>query len=312
VAVQKAPAITCIDATTFQDPLLKIADVIAEKVKREAPKMISGPGFIAIDLHMLLRHSMYTFAFFCYLHAEDRRETDTAWRDAYTIIVLPLIRNMIDDLYNITLILEDLVQNGTWFRTSGYKKAFEALDADEKRYAGIKMWDEWIANNRKELDFVIRVDGFKVDQQLMATPTWPTMGKYINTLQKGGGTTPHQDFLKALLHGPWTQYSAMAHGAYQGLLPYAVYYSRDSLTHEDRDELDQRQPIIISQHFSRVALLLLCMVTELQAYFKFHDNGANINPRIRSLWDILIVAPEVQELYDKRYKQLMQDRGMFA
>jgi hypothetical protein len=37
-----------VDATAFQDPLLKIAEVAAQKVRREGPKMISGAGFVAV------------------------------------------------------------------------------------------------------------------------------------------------------------------------------------------------------------------------------------------------------------------------
>ena len=40
-------------------------------------------------------------------------------------------------------------------------------------------------------------------------------------------------------------------------------------------------------------------------------NGANINKRIHLLWDVLIPMLEVRELYDKRYAQLMKDKGIF-
>jgi hypothetical protein len=58
----------------------------------------------------------------------------------------------------------------------------------------------------------------------------------------------------------------------------------------------------------RIAAILLCIVTELQAYFGFDDNGARINERIHEMWDALMPVFEVKDLYDERYAQLMKDR----
>jgi hypothetical protein len=61
-------------------------------------------------------------------------------------------------------------------------------------------------------------------------------------------------------------------------------------------------------HIPRVAAILVCMLTEVQAHLRF--DGARINQRIHEIWDALIVAPEVNELYDARYAQLMKDRSI--
>ena len=63
-----------------------------------------------------------------------------------------------------------------------------------------------------------------------------------------------------------------------------------------------------SLHLLRASTVLLATITELQAYFKF--DGANINKRIREVWDVLLVHMDVKELYDARYAQLMKDRGI--
>ena len=96
-----------LDASTFQRPLEQLAEVLAQKVKREAPQLLSAPSFVAADLHVLIRQAKYTCNLLFYLNADERRETDCYWRNAYTIIALPLIRNMIDCLYNITAILQN-------------------------------------------------------------------------------------------------------------------------------------------------------------------------------------------------------------
>lgn len=65
---------------------------------------------------------------------------------------------------------------------------------------------------------------------------------------------------------------------------------------------------VIAQHVSRAAAILLCTLTELQAHFKF--DGARINERLHQVWNALLRVPEIKELYDERYAQLMRDKGI--
>lgn len=43
-----------IDARTFQLPLEQLAEALAQKVKREAPRVLPGPSYTALDLHVLI------------------------------------------------------------------------------------------------------------------------------------------------------------------------------------------------------------------------------------------------------------------
>jgi hypothetical protein len=190
-----------IDASTFQRPLEELAEVLAQKVKREAPRLLAAPGFVAFDLHVLIRQAIYTYNLFFYLNADERRESDSHWRPAYTVVVLPLVRNMIDGLYNITAILQDPAHNGPWFRKYGYKKLLIGLDEDWKRYGGQPEWDEWIAKGRAEIDFDVRRNGLAT-AEVLAEKEWPTLGRYIKSPQPGGTFTGHQQFLKTLVFGP--------------------------------------------------------------------------------------------------------------
>ena len=57
---------------------------------------------------------------------------------------------------------------------------------------------------------------------------------------------------------------------------------------------------------------MLCIVTELQAYFHFDDDGARINERIHAMWNALVPAFDAKEIFDERYAQLMKDKGIHA
>ncbi len=100
----------------------------------------------------------------------------------------------------------------------------------------------------------------------------------------------------------------MAHGTFDGLLPTAIFYAPKDVPHDDRPKVDEFYERMIFMHISRVAAILLCMLTEVQAHFKF--DGANINQRLHKVWDALLLAPEIKELYDERYAKLMKDKGI--
>jgi len=125
-----------LDASIFQTQLGRLAEVLAQKLYREAPKMIPAPYFVAVDLFVLLRKAIYTYDLLFYLNADERQKGDCYWRSAYSITALPLVRGMIDCLYNITAILQDPAQNGPIFRKSGLQNLLRVLGEEENRYGG--------------------------------------------------------------------------------------------------------------------------------------------------------------------------------
>ncbi len=295
-----------IDASTFQTPLVKLAEVLAQKVLREAPTS----AILRVDLHILVRQSIWTYNLLFYLNADERRETDCYWRNGYTIVTMPLVRNMIDCLYNITLILQEPSANGQWFRASGFKRLLDAVKEDEERYGGKAEWDNYNNERRKGLDIGIRSSQLKMAEIPAAEP-WPTLGTYAKRLGKGATSTPHQQFLKTFLYGHWRQYSAMAHATFEGLSDIALYYTEDSLPIDERPKLEEGYSKMRSATIGRAAIVLLCMITELQAHFRFDDAGARINERIHEMWNALMPSFDVKELYEERYKKLMEDKRIF-
>ena len=123
------------------------------------------------------------------------------------------------------------------FKAKGLPKAYCAAHGFAEAVTGCasKLWrrtkhdtavgqkrGEWIANNRKEIDFDLRVNDLSMNE-IIDQPMWPTLGKYVSDKKPGGGLTAHQDFLRTFTYGRWREYSAMAHGAFEGLMPVAMY-----------------------------------------------------------------------------------------
>ncbi len=298
-----------VDARTFQTQLGSLANTLALKVEREGPKLLK-PVFAAADLCIMLRQSLCTYELFCFVNADERRKNGADWKAGYSASILPLIRCMIDCLYNITVILSKPGEKGYQFRKSGYKKALDALDADEKRYGNYPSWDEYVRRMRDSIHNSMHMDGLTLDEvnAVKNHDHWPTLGAYLgNTTDPA--LTPHKEFLRKLTLGFWREYSGMAHATFQGLLPTAMFYAPDTIPMEHRDHFENVVvERMIAVHVSRAAGILLCTLTEVQAHFHFND--ARINQRLHEVWNALVLVPEIEDLHAERYEKLMKENGI--
>lgn len=294
---------TQINAKTFQTQLSSLGNTIALKVQREAVKVLD-PAYAATDIYVMLRQSLAIYHLFFFLNSDERREKEAKWT-VYSAAVLPLVRCMIDSLYNITAILGEPDTKGREFRESGYKLILEGLDADEKEYGGRAEWDDYIERHRRGIRFDMRVN--RIDEaRVQAARRWPTLGKYL-WVKKGQSPTPHQVFLKSLTFGWWREYSSMAHVTFNGLVPTALFFTTSDIPFDERSKFEDVSDRAMSMHITRVASMLLCTLTEIQAHFRFDD--ARIDERLHEVWNALLPAFEVRELYDARYAKLMKGRG---
>ena len=302
-----------VDAKSFQEPLAWLAETIFEKVFREGAKHAGLPQFAAEDIAMMLRYSRSIYNLLFYLNADERREGDFGWRMHYGVTAMSLVRSLIDCLYNVTAILENPAESGAAYRKSGLKRTLSDLEEDRKAYAGQPEWEDWVDSRRGPVETLIRISGFTLDD-VMKQPTWPTLGRYLNDVKGGSPMSSNQQFLKAFTHLEWRQYSALSHGAYEafigtlGDMPIGSYYVKDFLRHEDRPKIDDSYAAFLSIHLGRAATVLVCMLTEVQAYCRF--DGAHINERLCSVWAALVPLFEAKEFYEGRYERVMRDRGI--
>jgi hypothetical protein len=294
-----------IDATIFQRPLAELAETIALKMQREVVKTIK-PQYVAIDIYVMIRQALKIYELFFYLNADDRRKNDSFWHIGYSAAILPLLRCMIDCLFNITMLLDNPKVNGYRFRASGYRRLIDGLAADQLRYGGSPAWDAHLAEQRKLRDEDMRMNGFAL-VDVMQTDYWPTLSAYLRP-KKDIPFSPHQEFLKTLTLGYWREYSALAHATFNGLSSTAIFYTKGDVPHEDREKFEEAGETVISRHLLRVVGILLCILTEIQVHFMFDD--ARINERLLKGWNAVLPALEIKELYDLRYCGLMKDKGI--
>ncbi len=288
---------------------------MVQKVFREGSQHLDAPSFVGEDIAIMVRHALSTYKLLFYLNADERRKNDCDWGVTYGVAAMTLVRGLIDCLYNITAILQSPAEQGRAYRKSGIKKALADLEEDYQRYRGQPQWEAYVNERRGSLQNLISASGLTIEE-VMNEPMWPTFGKYISTRGPGGSLTERQEFLRTFTYMQWRQYSALSHAAFEayigfiGPIPVGAYFGSDFLRHDLRPRIAASYDTLLSVHLGRTAIVLLCMITELQAYC--HFDGASINERICKLWETLMPLFEAKELYEGRYSQLMNTRGITA
>jgi hypothetical protein len=296
---RRDPDLPVIDASKFTKPLVALAETIAYCVDREGPVKLPHSS-IPSDTVAILRQLIHTYKLILFLNADERRDNDADYRYSYSFVILPLVRTMIDGFYNCTAMLDD-PRRARVFRISGFYRIRESLQADEVRYSQDPGWREYLAAQRASYELNMRVQGFTDADLNDKTNEWPLLGKYLG--QKPD--TPHKQMLRKLTLGFWKEYSSISHASYDGLVNIFPFIAGDKLGAERRDDITDAAERFISMHMGRTAALLLCLLTEMQRFYKF-DGDAEIDKRLAEIWVAMLPVYEVKELYTSRYRSLLR------
>jgi hypothetical protein len=294
------PTVPTIDAGRFAQQIADLAETLRNKVEREGPSVLPYPN-LTTDISVILSQLTWTYNLLRWINADDTRHGMVGYREPYTFVSLPLVRTIIDGFYNCTSLLDDPSRSRT-FRISGFFRLRQALREDEERYNSDPAWQNDFQNRHYILRKGLAQDHLTEADLDDRKNKWLLLGEYLR-LQPD---TPHKQLLRRISLGFWRDYSSISHASYDGLVQLFPFIAHDRIPHEMRTpELDNYRRRHFFMHFARAAVLLLCLLTEIQHYFKF--DGSNIDKRLREIWTAMVPIYEVKELYDFRYDAILRE-----
>jgi len=290
-----------LDAATFQGTIDRLAETLANKVDREGRNKFQGAQWTVDDIYVQLRVAKNLYDLIFYINADENRRSAT-WREEYSILAWSHIRGLIDCLYNVSLLMQDPERNGFTFRLSGLKKFIKNVEELEEYYGNKPEWRRDLENRKQIAERIAMELGISIEAARNSKQTWKTLGRYLG--ESYGAEDELQHFLRRFTLGQWSDYSSIAHATYEGLVPHAAFFIRDGLDQSQRKSLEDIFPRMMSMHVARAAMLMLCIITEVQAKFSF--DGAGINKRIEDAWKALLPMYEVEEFYSARYRSIIE------
>lgn len=261
----------------------------ANKLDREFPTgryhSYAGPTLVAL---MLVSANTYrTMRYFC-----ADKPSDPKRRPEYALSAGPLARTILDALFTLLFLLEDLNERVPWFMKCGWREVVEELERARTQHGDDPKWQYYIegltefAEESKHSEFEITPDEEREPKKI---PYWPIPNQMIPRVQ----ADDVRRFMEYLRDWFYRQLSQDSHLSWRGLARRAGYLLLDrSPLQKEWDLPKQKSDVLMT-----TVVLLLAMMSEIELFF-----GYGAGARLKFVWNV--INPYFQqggEIYDLRY-----------
>jgi hypothetical protein len=284
-----------LDMGKVQSKLDRLLLALGNKLEREQlPPAIVAPAPARAFLLVHVQLARSTFRAICYVCA-DKRLKEYDWRWEHTLILPPLNRTILDSVFSVVFMLEDVGSRWRWYHESGFREASEELDRYKEQYGGMPEWEPWLQRYAEMLMRGRTQFGITLTASTSKKPKWwPNPGKMPNMASRA----ETRDFLLYLNDWFYREMSSQTHLSFAGVMKLGGLIVSGNLGGEKREEAESVQfPAFRAHQVTRTVTLLLCLTSEIERYF-----GFGLQERLLELWLIVIESvPEAKEVFDKRY-----------
>jgi hypothetical protein len=288
-----------IDFAAIGEPLNKLLVAIGNKLSREWPSkyrhVIGGREFFVIN--MRIAHMTYISAL--YLGGD---ETAVKRQLPALSVSLPVLnRAILDSLFTVLFVLEDVANRCIWFRESDWKESRLELDRYIAEYGNQPGWKSYLEDFSKACDMGLTLTNLVPSQ--IANPkslrSWPNPGAMVTH-----GVSPNvplsslQQFVQYLNDFFYIDLSQQAKLGGWGIAKRGAFLMDEIRSLPDTNE--QMRVYRYGQMGQAVALAL-ALASEIEAHFNF-----GLRQDALYVWNV--AAPNivvVNEVYEKRYRALL-------
>jgi len=244
-------------------------------------------------LMVMLRFAWNSYEAVRYISADT--PPDPNRKPNYVIVIPPINRQLLDLLFSLVYMLDDLIPRSLDYQRAGWRDLVEERAAIKAAYGSDENYEDFLESMDAQVDHMVEI--FQVTPEEQADPVlvdyWKTPFKLAKRESKC------KPFLQFLEKSIYRDVSAQAHLTFAGLQKVSCFLVADLLG--DSVSEDLRMRAIQSLHFqqvSRTAFLFLAVATEIDTYLKLGNH-----PSIDYLWVIFSeYVVESQEIYEFRYQ----------
>lgn len=244
-------------------------------------------------LIVMLRFAWNSYEAVRYISADT--PVDPARKANYTIVVPAINRQVLDLLFSLVYMLDDLIPRSLDYQRAGWRDFAEERDLLKAQYGARDDWSDFLEAMDSQIDTMVQ--RFNITAEEQQNPTLVGYWKTPFKLAKRVG--PAQHYLQFLEREIYKDVSAQAHLTFAGLLKVSGFLVTDLLGDDAPEE--KRIRAMQSFHFqqvSRTAITYLAVATEIDTYLKLGNQLA-----IDYLWVILSeFVVEAKEMYSIRYE----------
>jgi len=275
---------------TIRSELATALIAVGNKLEREWPtkwKTYPEAAVILRGTVAVTANTYHTIRILCadpHPHPSVKRE--------FVVSVPPLARTVLDSLFTIGFLFEDLPVRAKWYLKSGWRELYEERQRYQQTYGTDPTWKEQLA---RQSSFV---DQMKVDWGISpleeanpsTIPWWPNPGQMVRDTRTSQTRT---DYLRYLNDWFYRELSSDSHLSWPGLARRSMHFLNKDQEQRDRD-LDKFR----SDCLAVTITLVLAILSEIQV-----ELGYDLAQRLKYLWGVLRPGfLMTRELYEFRYE----------
>lgn len=209
----------------------------------------------------------------------------------------PLLRSLVDEIYTVVFLSEDLESRVAWYYRSGWREIFERDTTYRVKYGADPLWKEWLEGHRQFLEHVRKEWG--ITESEAKNPKlikwWPTPGQMTNVKALSPESRRFFEFLEAWFY---RELSQGTHLTFPGLARRGASFLRK----KDNRLRESEWLKIRSDSVGYAVVLLLAFLTEINHLF-----GFGLGQRCAYLWGVLTqYMGFAEELFSVRYRALLE------
>ena len=216
---------------------------------------------------------------------------DVSRRLEFAVSVPPLARTILDSLFTVVYLFDDVDNRVGWFRRSGWREVFEEHKRYQKAYGVEAAWAEYLDLQKAFLDHdqhELNITDKEADDP-KKIKWWPNPGKMIHD---GDTTDDRTRYMSYLNDWFYKTLSADSHLSWPGFARRAIHFMD-----KDENQRVNRLRKYKSDCFVTAITLVLVLLSEIECEFRFGRTG-----RLKEVWNSLSeVFLEAKEIFEFRY-----------
>ncbi|MGA8214782.1 MAG: hypothetical protein WB799_14395 [Candidatus Sulfotelmatobacter sp.] len=201
---------------------------------------------------------------------------DPRRRPNYVMVVPAINRQLLDLLFSIVYMLDDLSARSLQYQRAGWRELDQEYRMFKMQFSKVPEWKQHFKNVKKVLDDFIQRFGITAAEQKdpRLVPFW----KHPFELKdEQTSSRPYLRYLEKWLYGDT---SAQAHLSFGGLAMVGPFLVADIVGGKDEERVKNRTILQYHfRHFSRAAIVTLAIATEIDVYLKL-GNAASAAPQV--------------------------------
>ncbi|SRR5712692_2803115 len=289
-----------LDFKVIGEPLEKLLKATGNKLEREWPQRyrnVTGARELFV-MHLRAAHMTYlSVLYLCGdIPPDHRRKPDFC-------VCLPVLnRALLDSLFAVLFLLEDLPNRCEWFWEADWKETRLELNRYQAEYGNLPEWQTWLAQLTEHSN--TGKAHAKLSSAQASDPSklrsWPNAGAML-----GYGVSPSvllpplRSFMKYLNDYFYIDLSQQAHLGGWGLVKRAGFLLEEIRNAPETEASLKRNRYA---HVGQTVALVLSLASEIEAHFNY-----GLRQDALFVWGVAVPnIVVVEEMYRKRYRELLK------